>query len=112
MPTVLPTLNAHRTDSNTDTVIRKSLGRPAATNLAASNSQPLIADVSVGANAGVEPYTRTADRLMAFDPASSREALIATAAYYRAEQRGFAPGHEVEDWLAAEQQIDGMGARP
>jgi hypothetical protein len=44
-----------------------------------------------------------------FDPSSSRDALIATAAYYRAESRGFAPGHETEDWLAAEREIDGAG---
>ncbi len=31
-----------------------------------------------------------------------RAALIAEAAFFRAEKRGFAPGHEVEDWLAAE----------
>lgn len=31
--------------------------------------------------------------------------MISQAAYFRAEQRGFAPGHEVEDWLAAEQEI-------
>lgn len=31
--------------------------------------------------------------------------MIATAAYYIAEQRNFAPGHELEDWLAAERQI-------
>ena len=30
---------------------------------------------------------------------------VAKAAYYIAEQRGFAPGYEVEDWLAAEQVI-------
>jgi len=24
---------------------------------------------------------------------------IAEAAYFRAERRGFAPGHELEDWL-------------
>lgn len=35
-----------------------------------------------------------------------RARMIAVAAYYLSEQRGFAPGHEVEDWLAAEQQID------
>jgi len=45
-----------------------------------------------------------------FDPSSSREALIATAAYYRAEKRGFAPGHETEDWLAAEREVDAFGA--
>ena len=27
---------------------------------------------------------------------------IAIAAYYKAEARGFEPGHDVEDWLAAE----------
>lgn len=32
--------------------------------------------------------------------------LIATAAYYRAQQRGFAAGHEQEDWLMAEQEIN------
>jgi hypothetical protein len=35
-----------------------------------------------------------------------RAALIAEAAYFRAEKRGFAPGHEVEDWLAAEADVD------
>jgi hypothetical protein len=44
-----------------------------------------------------------------FDPSSSRDALIATAAYYRAENRGFLPGFEIEDWLAAEREVDGMG---
>jgi hypothetical protein len=32
----------------------------------------------------------------------ARYRWIAHAAYLRAEKRGFAPGHEVEDWLAAE----------
>ena len=30
---------------------------------------------------------------------------IAVAAYYRAEQRGFAPGHELDDWYAAEAEV-------
>jgi Protein of unknown function (DUF2934) len=47
-----------------------------------------------------------------FDPSSSREALIATAAYYRAEKRGFRRGHETEDWLAAEREVDGTGTAP
>ena len=38
--------------------------------------------------------------------AEKRHALIAEAAYLRAESRGFAPGHEVEDWVAAEAEID------
>ena len=32
-------------------------------------------------------------------------AMIAEAAYYCAEKRGFTPGHDVEDWLEAEARI-------
>jgi hypothetical protein len=35
-----------------------------------------------------------------------RRASIAKAAYLNAERRGFAPGHELEDWLAAENEVD------
>jgi len=41
-----------------------------------------------------------------FDESERRRALIAEAAYFRAQQRDFAPGHELEDWLAAEQEVD------
>jgi hypothetical protein len=37
-----------------------------------------------------------------------RQSRIAEAAYYRAEKRGFAPGWEMEDWLAAEKEIDAL----
>jgi len=40
-----------------------------------------------------------------------RCAMIAEAAYYHAEHRGFASGHELEDWLAAEEEIDGLLTR-
>jgi hypothetical protein len=36
------------------------------------------------------------------------QALIARAAYLRAEKRGFAPGHEEEDWLAAEAEVKSL----
>jgi len=35
-----------------------------------------------------------------------RWAMVAQAAYFRAERRGFEPGHEIEDWLAAEQDVE------
>jgi Protein of unknown function (DUF2934) len=35
-----------------------------------------------------------------------RDQLIAEAAYLRAEQRGFSPGYELDDWLAAEAEIN------
>ncbi|MCG7861513.1 MAG: DUF2934 domain-containing protein [Candidatus Thiodiazotropha endolucinida] len=37
-----------------------------------------------------------------------RYEMIATMAYYRAEQRNFEPGHDVEDWLECESIIDSM----
>ena len=37
---------------------------------------------------------------------SLRRAMIAEAAYYRAERRGFLPGFELEDWLASENEIN------
>ncbi|QIK37779.1 DUF2934 domain-containing protein [Caldichromatium japonicum] len=40
-----------------------------------------------------------------------RLAMIREAAYYKAEKRQFAPGHEAEDWAAAEREIDELIAR-
>ncbi len=37
-----------------------------------------------------------------------RNRRIAEAAYYRAEARGFAAGSELEDWLMAEAEFDGL----
>ena len=34
-----------------------------------------------------------------------RCSLVAEAAYYKAEARGFESGHELEDWLAAEAEV-------
>lgn len=44
-------------------------------------------------------------RAAGFEPLG-RGTMIAEAAYYRAERRSFTPGHELEDWLAAEAEID------
>lgn len=37
--------------------------------------------------------------------ATDFSALIAERAYFKAEQRGFEPGHELEDWLEAEREL-------
>lgn len=39
-------------------------------------------------------------------PPIDRERLVAETAYRLAESRGFAPGHELDDWLAAEAEVD------
>lgn len=38
-------------------------------------------------------------------PVVDWSAAIAERAYFKAERRGFAPGGELEDWLAAEREI-------
>ena len=50
--------------------------------------------------AAVPPATEPA--LPEFD----RAVMVAEAAYYRAERRGFAPGAELEDWFSAEAEIE------
>lgn len=39
----------------------------------------------------------------------ARERRIRWLAYLKAERRGFAPGHETEDWLEAEREVDHGG---
>jgi hypothetical protein len=37
---------------------------------------------------------------------AAREVRIRENAYFRAQRRGFAPGGELDDWCAAEREID------
>jgi hypothetical protein len=48
------------------------------------------------------PEERTAEAA----PAGEWTAYVAVNAYYRAERRGFAPGREIDDWLAAEAELE------
>lgn len=47
------------------------------------------------------PATECAAAAQGVDRAQLDE-MIAVAAYFRAEQRGFAPGDELDDWFQAE----------
>ncbi|HYM35633.1 MAG TPA: DUF2934 domain-containing protein [Steroidobacteraceae bacterium] len=40
--------------------------------------------------------------------ATTRHAMIAEAAYFRAERRGFAPGFELEDWLQSDVEMNAL----
>ncbi len=50
----------------------------------------------------IKPLSLVPHRLTA----DERHRRICELAYRRAEQRGFAPGSEVEDWLEAEREVD------
>jgi hypothetical protein len=52
-------------------------------------------DPDVAQLASAEAEARIADH----------EVKVALAAYFIAQKRGFAPGHELDDWLAAEAQV-------
>jgi hypothetical protein len=68
---------------------------------AAVHAKSVPASAVVAAAAGA---LRT-DETTEFTP-EERRRMIAEAAYYLAERRGFEPGYEVEDWLAAEAEVD------
>jgi len=68
--------------------------------LASSNTVPGQADLPEQ-----EHHSPGFSELSPID-AEIRNRMIAEAAYYRAEARGFATGYELEDWLDAEAEID------
>ena len=61
---------------------------------------------------GIEPVLESACRELVSRELNSSEiegedklSFIAVAAYYKAEVRGYEPGHEMQDWLDAEAEI-------
>lgn len=44
--------------------------------------------------------------------ADQRLQYITTAAYYKAKERGFVPGMEIDDWLEAEAEYDADAEDP
>ena len=56
---------------------------------------------------GIEPVLETACRELNSSEIEGEDKLscIAVAAYYKAEARGYEPGHEMQDWLDAEAEI-------
>lgn len=83
----------------------------AASSKPAKQQMPVVArKSSAGApqsqpNAGSKPNSLLGSSLASVT-AEMRQTMIAEAAYYIAEQRGFGSGREVDDWLVAEKQID------
>jgi Protein of unknown function (DUF2934) len=57
------------------------------------------------------PSNSVVTRSAAYIEPEARDSLIAEAAYFRSAHRGFEPGHEIDDWLAAESEIDAALAR-
>lgn len=76
---------------------------PAALGLAHVRQQRLLELLKFGLTRVYSPAPAEAD-----SPCPQRlKVMIAEAAYYRAEKRGFAPGFDFLDWLEAEKEIYG-----
>ena len=72
----------------------------------ASKAAPVDARVPPTAPAGAMPDGPI------FMETEQRRAMIAEAAYFRSERRGFEPGHELEDWVAAESDVEHLSPLP
>ncbi len=79
----------------------KSVAKPAAAPVA----KPVAVAAPAKAAAPAKPAAKPA-----VDP-QVRLRMIAEAAYYIAEKRGFIHGHHDADWAQAEKQIDALLAR-
>jgi hypothetical protein len=77
-------------------------------------SSPAAAKAPVRRKASTTP-TAVVPAAVAARPALDpelRARMVETAAYFRAERRGFTPGYDVEDWLAAEAEIESLVGGP
>ncbi|MFM8330388.1 MAG: DUF2934 domain-containing protein, partial [Candidatus Methylumidiphilus sp.] len=80
-----------------------AVGEPAAIGLKAVPGMGVFALMRYGLTCAWTPSPQPAAATAASPQYLQR--MIAEAAYYRAEKRGFEPGHEHFDWLEAEKEI-------
>lgn len=73
--------------------------------MAAKKSTAVATRVATGG----APSTRTESEATQAAMEDRRQ-WVEERAYYKAEQRGFAPGMELQDWLEAEDEFDAEGA--
>jgi hypothetical protein len=88
---------------------------PAKTTAAAATKAPVSRKSAAATATVVAPTVTAAVASTATKPALDpelRARMVETAAYFRAERRGFTPGYEVEDWLAAEAEIESLVGGP
>ncbi len=86
------------------------------TTTAAGKSATSAVKKASGKSAATPPSTRrpateiprSRAKKRGFVPPEDRMRFIAEAAYFKAEQRGFAGGGELGDWIEAEAEIDAL----
>jgi hypothetical protein len=81
---------------------RESLGKRTVKKKTAA---PAPEAMDAAATVVLESAQSTAVLTAGLDPDTRRQ-LVAAEAYFLAERRGFAAGHELEDWAAAEMAVN------
>jgi Protein of unknown function (DUF2934) len=71
-----------------------------------TRNQPTVKATTITEDAARDVAVVSTTLVSVSAPHINREQLIAEAAYHHAEARSFEPGHELEDWLAAEAEVD------
>jgi hypothetical protein len=66
---------------------------------------PKTAKSQTAAKPAAKPQTTFTGNAQAQVSPEELRKLIEEAAYFRAKQRGFAPGYELEDWIQAEAEV-------
>ena len=93
------------------TAAKPTAAKPAAAKPAAAKSKP-VAKSAVGEVLAAKPKTRSKKSTAVSVTPEERYQMVAKAAYFRAEKRGFAAGDTAQDWLDAEEEIERMLQTP
>lgn len=83
---------------------------PTTSTAATQRSPQSVRGGAANASAAGAPDAPATEATAWRDDPQTREALIRLAAYSFYERRGFIDGHELEDWLQAEMEIDRRAA--
>jgi len=83
--------------------------KPARKSRTAVAPKPAAKKAAATAKTTVRKAAGSRVRSTAAAPVSAeRDDRVRMAAYFRAERRGFAPGYEWDDWLAAEAEVNAL----
>lgn len=100
-------MEANRTKTTSRSKSKKSVKRKPAPPRAQGGvtSTPAATKATVRGGRTKTAAKRSVGTRAAGPSAQQRAQRIAVAAYYFAEERGFAPNRELDDWLAAERSL-------
>lgn len=108
-PKKTPAVAKSATTAAPKTTVKKVAAPKASTEKAVAKSPaPKVATKKVASAVAAKPAKAPAKKTGISVSPEQRYHMIATASYFLAERRGFATGHEMDDWATAEAQVEAM----